>query len=713
MKKMQFIFIPIMAFSLLVSCGTKIPSIYHTIDEWKENYKILNESDYQENKKLSAVPENEPIAKCKNGTFVGQLEDDVNVFKGVPYAKTPIGDLRFKKSVDPDDSNDVYEAKYFGMSCLQKDSENEPASLYKKGEDCLRLNVWNSTRDKSSNKPVLVYIHGGGWNSGGTCDPLYNGFYFAHYNPGVILVTITYRFNILGLVNLAAVKENGEHYFDDYTQYGEGDKNPYYYSVNNAIWDQVQALKYIHNNIAAFGGDPNNVTISGESAGGGAVSILCTIPEAQNYFQKAYAMSGTVNQISEENTSLPLIDAIQTKDNDVTYEDSKGNEYTWEGYNEISQLVSLPEGLLQAFWGKHETQYQHPVRGAGGIDIDPFSKWEDGTTKNLTILQGYTRNEFRYYQHVFNEYEEMYDAVCRAMQYIHSIEGGDNYRGMWNNYHESLLKKGYTDKEIYRIYADDFTFNTACDYQAEMHAKNGGKGYCYIFDKGYDGVLEYLGAAHAVDCFYLFGAFNGKGGEGTNEEVDFSRNFQSMIANFCKKGEPASNWEPYNGSTRKKMIINFKNKTEENPEGDRVKKALNMFNAKDIIPGTKTSHYVFRYTKPLGPVVGVVAQNDFNIFRTWSIMSSGRDPLDPTGKYTATIFGDGATLKSFEHVNDAYVATVTTNEDYIFIDAVTTSLGFELYSGSYSCEYVGNNTIYIYFPANMMIDDVIIYATVY
>ena len=89
------------------------------------------------------------------------------------------------------------------------------------------------------------------------------------------------------------------------------------------------------------------------------------------------------------------------------------------------------------------------------------------------------------------------------------------------------------------MYADDFAFNTACDYQAEAHANSGGKGYCYIFDKGYDGVLEYLGAAHAVDCFYLFGQFNGDGGVGSKEEVDFSIKFQSMIAAFCRNGNPS------------------------------------------------------------------------------------------------------------------------------------------------------------------------------
>ena len=227
-------------------------SPYKTQEQWQESNKI---EEYHPNQQITGQYDKSLAADCENGIFVGTKKDDVIAWKGIPFATQPVGDKRFKKATDPEPSDKVYEAYYFGPSCMQPiDPTGERSSLYEQSEACLNLNVWKNVNG-AKEKPVLVFIHGGGWLQGGTADPLYNGQFFAQHNPDVILVTVTYRVGMMGIINLSEFPDGKE----------------YETSINNSIFDLVQSLKWIKENIAAFGGDPNNITSAGESEGGGAV----------------------------------------------------------------------------------------------------------------------------------------------------------------------------------------------------------------------------------------------------------------------------------------------------------------------------------------------------------------------------------------------------------------------------------------------------------
>lgn len=519
-------------------------------EEWQAEFIV---PDYAPNNEITGEYDEELAAKCVNGTFVGHLERGVKVWRGIPFAKQPVGDLRFKAPQAPEPSDSVYEAYHFMKSAMQAIDPAERSSVYAQGEECLGLNVWSATNGNESSKPVFVFIHGGGWVGGGTVDPTYRGYYFAKYNPDILVVTIDYRLGMLGQIVLSD--------FPDGKDYAG--------SENLCMLDIIQSLKWIKENIAAFGGDPDNVTISGESAGGGAVSMLCVMPEAKGLFVKAIPMSGTVTQFNGMEKAANQVPALKEA----------------FGVKTVSDLQKIPFEDLRKWWGLNsQVVYHHPIRGAGAIEVDPLEAWARGESSEINILQGNTAEEYRYFHLVFGSMDEMFDAVCEGTALNVLDESSSEFAKDYQDYLKALEKLGHTGNRAYWKFMDDMIFNAAIAYQAQMHAKNGGKGYVYTFEKGYDGKTAHLGAAHAVDCFYLFGTFNGEDALGTPEEVELSKKFQRMIANFCKTGDPSVEdlkWPEYDTESRNRMMIGDNMRVEENPEGERVDISMRMVDHSD------------------------------------------------------------------------------------------------------------------------------------
>ena len=229
---------------------------------------------YGENKPITDDDYDKSLAvKCVNGTFVGTKTDDVVSYKGIPYVgQQPVGENRFKKPVPFEVDEGVYEAYHFARGCLQPISADDAGSLAVLGEDSLYLNIWKNTADTSEKKPVMVWIHGGGFTQGSTINPLYDGFNFVRDNGDVILVSIAYRLGGLGFLHLSHLPDGA-----DYPD-----------AQNLGILDQVMALRWVHENIAAFGGDPDNVTIFGESCGRLQRHVASTDPRGQELYPPRY-----------------------------------------------------------------------------------------------------------------------------------------------------------------------------------------------------------------------------------------------------------------------------------------------------------------------------------------------------------------------------------------------------------------------------------------
>lgn len=214
-------------------------------------------------------------ATTEAGTLQGVREGDVISYKGIPFAKPPVGDLRWRAPQPIEPWEGAKAADHYGPDCMQIPYKADAAPLgVQPSEDCLYLNVWTPTERAAAKRPVMVWIYGGGFVNGGSSPPVYAGTKFAE--SGVVLVSFNYRLGRFGFFAHPALTREAAG-----TPHG-----------NYAILDQIAALHWVKDNIAAFGGDPGNITIFGESAGGASVHALATTPLAAGLFDKAIVMSG-------------------------------------------------------------------------------------------------------------------------------------------------------------------------------------------------------------------------------------------------------------------------------------------------------------------------------------------------------------------------------------------------------------------------------------
>jgi len=273
------------------------------------------------NQKIVDGNYNQSLAvKCVNGTFVGKKADGVISFKGIPFVgQQPVGNLRWKAPVDVTPDDGVYEAYNYGKAPIQE--PGDPAAEYGTSEDCLYLNVWKAASEQeqsqaslnsaereqarpegkadeaAAKKPVIVWIYGGAYDVGGATDPMYDLTNFLNENPNVIVVTLNYRINVFGFLHLSHLPD-GKDYPD---------------AQNLGLLDQLMALKWVHENIAAFGGDPDNVTIWGESAGAGSCTLLPLIKGSHQYFKRVIAQSGAPAQTRSAEQAIACTNSLMEK----------------------------------------------------------------------------------------------------------------------------------------------------------------------------------------------------------------------------------------------------------------------------------------------------------------------------------------------------------------------------------------------------------------
>jgi para-nitrobenzyl esterase len=238
------------------------------------------------------VNSQDALVETTYGTLCGYIEDGVYTFKGIRYAKAE----RFMPPEDPDPWEGVRTALYYGNQCQQAPrvswQDDCEAFLYQwddgvQSEDCLNLNVWTKGINDGKKRPVMVWLHGGGYAMGASSElPFYDGTNLA--KKDVVLVSINHRLNFLG-------------YFD-LSDFGE----KYKYSGVAGVMDMVKALEWVHKNIAAFGGDPDNVTLFGQSGGGGKVNILLATPSAKGLFRRGIIESGSMTRLMEPETSRAM-----------------------------------------------------------------------------------------------------------------------------------------------------------------------------------------------------------------------------------------------------------------------------------------------------------------------------------------------------------------------------------------------------------------------
>ena len=493
-------------------------------EQEKERVRSL----FGENRELDSNPDKEHSVKCLNGTFVPKVQDAIRVFRGIPFAMPPIGERRWKKPLPIPDGDKVFEAYYNGRSPIQTVIDSERASYYPQSEDCLYLNVCVNDECKDNNKPIMVFIHGGAYGWGGTVDPLYDGLNFIKLHPEVILITIAYRVGLFGFVDLSYLK-GGEEYPD---------------APNLGIYDQIEALRWIQKNGKAFGGDINNVTIFGESAGGGSVSLLPLIKEAKGLFHRVIAESGslalTYGREECKYFTDKLIKAAKT--------DSMADLIKLS----TEELAKLNEGLNES--------NNFPMRDGNLIPIDPYEPYKQGLTKDIDMILGTNANEMNYW--------------------IGELGGLFAYSaGMPIKYNDDIAKVSKEDQKFIKQFIkiakgnrvaritefyNEIMFRLPAIAQAEYHSENKGNVYKYYWKE--ESKIPLYKACHAVELAYVFYNIEDTIYTGEKADEELARNVSNMWVNFAKTGDPSLEsikWQKYNKKERKTITFKKDNIKEE------------------------------------------------------------------------------------------------------------------------------------------------------
>ena len=442
-----------------------------------------------------------PTAKVEQGELKGAIEDGLSVYRGVPFAASPVGDLRWRAPQAAAHWEGLRSAEKFAPQCMQ----SIPGITT--SEDCLYLNVWSPAKSASAKVPVLVWIYGGGFSVGGTSVPTYSGEQLA--KKGVVLVSIGYRLGALGFL----------------AHPGLSAESPQHVSGNYGLLDMIAALAWIQKNIAAFGGDPSKVTIFGESAGAIAVSELCASPLAKGLIQGAISESGgsfghlRAGGAPGENMR-PLALA------ELSGEDLALNL----GAKSVADLRRLPAEKLVAA-GQTNRGTGWPIVDGWVIPGDQYNLYESKQFNDTPILVGYNSDE-----------GASFGAPRSPETYIAGVHA------RYGSFADSLLRVYPTDKTSVPKTARDLTRDAAFGWHtwtwARMQASLGKhKAFYYYFDQH----PEYLadspqaghGSPHGMEVEYVFGhPTGGPSGKPSATDLVISDAMATYWTNFAKYGDP-------------------------------------------------------------------------------------------------------------------------------------------------------------------------------
>lgn len=534
-----------------------------------------------------SMSEEERTADCYNGQFVGEQEKDTGVlsFKGIPYAKQPTGERRWKAPEAVAKSDSTKKADKFGHSSIQYEWHSEPASSHSIGEDCLTLNVW--TKDlEGSDKPIMFYVHGGGFAWGGTADPLYNGQYIVDEHSDVIVISANYRVGMMGLADLSKVPDGSKYKASDFKD-----------STNLQLLDLQQALRWVKQNAKAFGGDADNITIFGESAGGALVSQLMASPSSKGLFQRVIAESGSLNLSYDQ----------------ADYDDWAVTEQFMQasGAKNMDDLMAMAEKDLIKYYTTYIKQdngeetcvndsYNMPLRGGSVLPKDPYKVLADGAGSDVDFMVGTNADEWRYWINEMGEKEmsEMSEKEIKQDVLAYKVNITDTkYQeavdALYQNGYASSRKaakdeidkyldtvkvgkadyfdylKGDTEEQMWKrtelANEDGFAQPSVQTAQAHIQGvkKTGGKGktYMYYFGKRSDN-FPFIGACHATELAYVFHNIDETIFSGTVSKKLAGQMCEAWV-NFAKTGDPSTDdntWDPYTLKSHDTMYITNKNK---------------------------------------------------------------------------------------------------------------------------------------------------------
>jgi para-nitrobenzyl esterase len=460
----------------------------------------------------AAADANAPRVRIHQGLLQGVAAGDggVAAYKGIPYARPPVGELRWRPPVAAPAWKGVREANRFGKACLQPPPN--PASLYyggslPVGEDCLTLNVWAPAGARKL--PVMVWIHGGALVGGSSAEALYDGSKLAR--QGIVVVSINYRLGLMGYLAHPALSA----------------ESPQHLSGNYGLLDQIEALRWVHNNIAAFGGDSGRVTIAGESAGGLSVIALLASPKASGLFQRAISQSGYMPSYRALNA--PALGLASAEAAGAALGKSAG----------ISTAKALraadPAALFQA--GLATGWQPEPVIDGVYLKRQLAANFARGEQNKVPVLAGFNEGEIRSLPFLAPK------APSRQADYV------DDVRRRFGDQADAFLAvyPGADPREDAAISIRDGLYGWAAQYVVRAQAAAGQPAYLYYFRHSTPAQrARGLAAFHASELPYIFGQVGPGAAIGPNwpeppptrDETQLSRAMMGYWASFIRGEGP-------------------------------------------------------------------------------------------------------------------------------------------------------------------------------
>lgn len=477
------------------------------------------------------------------GDIEGVAENGLAVYKGIPYAVPPVGDLRWKDPIPAKSWQGVYHADSWKPMPMQAAQSMPGQKKPNVSEDCLYLNIMTPATKADEKLPVMVWIHGGGFITGSALSP--NGTQFA--KDGVVYVCIEYRCGAMGFLSLPELTA----------------ESPHHTSGNYGLMDQILGLKWVKDNIAAFGGDPNRVTIFGESAGGIAVSMLCASPMAKGLFQGA---------ISESGGSFCPVDSVRHDNNGIR--DQKGAEDHGVDFMHRMGASSLKE-MRQMDAMKLVSDAQ--TTGVGGfwpcvdgyvITDDQYKLYQKGDYNDVNVIIGTNSDE-----------GTMFVRPTTVENYQSQV------RRDYGPFADRVLKAypATTEEETFYAQSDIFretAFSWPSWAWANLQTKTGkSKVYMYYFDVmspfSFGGPkTKPRGAGHSMEMSYVFNTSMFGPDNRSDEDKAISKEMHQYWLNFARTGNPNGNglaqWPVYNPDKPKVLYIGKERKATDIPNLDKL-----------------------------------------------------------------------------------------------------------------------------------------------
>jgi len=501
--------------------NTKHRKLFNAL--WLIAATLISSANAQEASKTKP-DQSSAVVKVDSGQLQGVEADGVISFKGIPFAAPPVGELRWRPPQPKPKWTGVRQAKEFGPSCMQGRGFGPPPgaaarpaapSFPEPSEDCLYLNVWRPADSAARNLPVMVWIYGGGFVGGSSSSPMTSGVPFAKH--GVVLVAMNYRVGRFGFFAFPALSS----------------ERPNENKGNYAYMDQLAALHWVKRNIAAFGGDPNNVTIFGFSAGGVSVHSMLASPQARGLFHKAIVHSG--GSRDSVLTARPMrVDGV-----DPNYPVSAETI----GIN-FAKSMGI-EGTDQAALAK--------LRGLSADEVLRGAPQPGGTVpsyETTPILDGRlitetaeTAYKARRQPHVpLMLGSNSADTAGNRIKTRTKEEFFARY-GQWSTEAKAAYDPDGTTDLVTMVSRanDDFGQAEPARFAANAFAANGSPVYLYMFSYVPTAMREQLraGSPHGGDVPFAFGTLGGgRGGAPTPEDLAISRMAQSYWVNFARTGDP-------------------------------------------------------------------------------------------------------------------------------------------------------------------------------